>query len=117
MLGMHAGQSEALFSGTSVEGMASDDQFHYVTVDATHRARLLLLDSSGSLQVMLRHVRSAQTVLSLAPGQLLIGERGCARINRRIASLRLEKSPSRAGLNTMAGRQSQEPAWRPRGRQ
>jgi hypothetical protein len=106
-----------LHDGIAVSPEAGDDQFLYVTVDATHQARLLLLDSGRSLQVILGHARSTQTVLSLAPGQLLIGEQGCARINRSIASLRLEKSPSRAGLNTMAGRQSQEPAWRPRGRQ
>ena len=80
-----------------------NDEGPWVTEDATHLARLLLLDSSGSLQVMLRHVRSAQTVLSLAPGQLLIAEQGRARIIRSIASLRPEKSPSRAGLNTIAG--------------
>ena len=162
VLWMHAGRSEALFSGTSVEGMASDGEFLYViedragdgrllrfdpdskllavlrdglreaegiavcpdgqlyytekghgwikrwrsdgrdelllsglnapgflmcneeglwvSEDATHLARLLLLDGSGSLQVILRHLRSAQSVLSLAPGHLLIAEQGRARI-------------------------------------
>jgi len=52
----------------------------WISEDATHRARLLLLDPSGRLQVILRGLRSAQTVLALAPGRYLVAEQGRARV-------------------------------------
>jgi len=52
----------------------------WITEDATHRARLLLLDRTGSLQTILRGLRSGQTVLPLAPGRLLLAEQGRGRI-------------------------------------
>jgi len=52
----------------------------WVTEDATHQARVLLLDSSGKLQVILSHLRSAQTILPRAPGEYLVAEQGRNRI-------------------------------------
>lgn len=52
----------------------------WVAEDATHGARLLLLDFAGPARVVLEHLRSAQTVLALAPGRLLVAEQGRHRI-------------------------------------
>ncbi|HRD89624.1 MAG TPA: hypothetical protein PK752_15400 [Accumulibacter sp.] len=52
----------------------------WISEDATHRARLLLLDRSGQLQVILSGLRSAQTILALAPGRLLVAEQGRSRV-------------------------------------
>jgi len=57
-----------------------DEEGLWISEDATHRARLLLLDRSGRLQVILRGLRSAQTVLALAPGRLLVAEQGRGRV-------------------------------------
>jgi hypothetical protein len=75
------GEDELVLSDLNAPGfLMCNDEGLWVTEDATHMARLLLLDTSGSLQVILRHLRSAQTVLSLAPGHLLIAEQGRARV-------------------------------------
>lgn len=52
----------------------------WITEDSTHMARLLLLDSSGELQVVLQHLRSAQTIIAVAPGRYLLAEQGRQRI-------------------------------------
>jgi hypothetical protein len=52
----------------------------WIAEDATQGARLLLAGPSGTLQVVLGHLRSAQTVLQLAPGRLLVAEQGRNRI-------------------------------------
>ena len=57
-----------------------NDEGLWITEDATHRARLLLLDRTGSLQTILSGLRSGQTVLSLAPGHLLLAEQGRGRV-------------------------------------
>ena len=57
-----------------------NDEGLWITEDSTHRARLLLLDRTGSLQTILRGLRSGQTVLPLAPGRLLLAEQGRGRI-------------------------------------
>ncbi|MCM8610757.1 hypothetical protein [Accumulibacter sp.] len=57
-----------------------DDDGLWISEDATHRARLLLLDRSGRLHVILRGLRSAQTILALAPGRLLLAEQGRGRV-------------------------------------
>jgi len=57
-----------------------DEEGLWISEDATHRARLLLLDRSGRLHVILRGLRSAQTVLALAPGRLLVAEQGRGRV-------------------------------------
>lgn len=52
----------------------------WITEDRTHRARLLLLDTSGTLRTVLTHLRSAQTVIAIGNGRLLIAEQGRGRI-------------------------------------
>lgn len=52
----------------------------WIAEDATHGSRLLLADSSSPPLVILSHLRSAQTVLSLGPGRLLVAEQGRNRI-------------------------------------
>lgn len=52
----------------------------WISEDSTHMARLLLLDPSGQLQVILQHLRSAQTLIAVAPGRYLLAEQGRKRI-------------------------------------
>lgn len=52
----------------------------WIAEDATHGAKLFLLDASGRLQEILAHLRSAQTIFPLAPGRLLVAEQGRNRI-------------------------------------
>lgn len=52
----------------------------WIAEDGTQGARLLLAGPSGALQVVLGRLRSAQTVLQLAPGRLLVAEQGRNRI-------------------------------------
>lgn len=75
------GDDELVQGGLNAPGfLMCNDEGLWVTEDATHLARLLLIDASGSLHVILRHLRAAQTVLSLSPGHLLLAEQGRARI-------------------------------------
>lgn len=60
----------------------------WISEDETHRARLLLLDFAGRLHVILSGLRSAQTVLALAPGRYLVAEQGRGRV------LLLERLPA-----------------------
>lgn len=62
----------------------------WIAEDATHGARLLLLDPSGNLRTILGHLRSAQMLLSLAPGHLLLAEQG----RNRILDIRLNGNGS-----------------------
>jgi hypothetical protein len=57
-----------------------NDEGLWISEDATHRARLLLLDRMGVLHTILRGLRSGQTVLPLAPGRLLLAEQGRGRL-------------------------------------
>ncbi|WP_256657367.1 strictosidine synthase family protein [Pseudomonas sp. 2FE] len=52
----------------------------WITEDATHMARVLLLDPAGQLQVILQHLRSIQTIIALEPGRYLLAEQGRNRI-------------------------------------
>lgn len=52
----------------------------WISEDATHMARLLWLDTDGQLQVVADHLRSAQTLLEVAPGRFLLAEQGRNRI-------------------------------------
>ena len=52
----------------------------WITEDATHMARLLLVDLSGNLHVILNHLRAAQTIIQLKTGQYLLAEQGRSRI-------------------------------------
>lgn len=70
---VHAGLNAPGFLMCNREGL-------WITEDATHGARLLQVDASGTPQVILEHLRSGQTILALAPGQLLLAEQGRGRI-------------------------------------
>ena len=70
---MHARLNAPGFLACNREGL-------WIAEDATHGARLLHADSSGKLQVVLNHLRSAQAVLQVAPGRLLVAEQGRNRI-------------------------------------
>jgi hypothetical protein len=52
----------------------------WITEDLTHRARLLLLDASGTTHTILSHLRAPQTIIALAPGRYLVAEQGRGRI-------------------------------------
>lgn len=52
----------------------------WITEDATHGARLLLFDHQSRLQVVLRHLRAPQTLLSVGPDRYLLAEQGRDRI-------------------------------------
>ncbi len=52
----------------------------WITEDATHMARVLLLNSAGQLQVILDHMRAAQTIIATTPGNYLVAEQGRDRI-------------------------------------
>lgn len=52
----------------------------WIAEDATHGARLLFVGAGGTAQVVLSHLRSAQTVLPLSPERLLVAEQGRNRI-------------------------------------
>lgn len=75
------GQDKLVVDGLNAPGFVqcSDDGL-WITEDATHGARLLLLDTSGSLQVILRHLRSAQAIVQIAPHHYLLAEQGRNRI-------------------------------------
>ena len=52
----------------------------WITEDLTHGARLLLLDASGTTHIILTHLRSPQTIISIAPARFLVAEQGRGRI-------------------------------------
>ncbi|WP_271412085.1 hypothetical protein [Pseudomonas sp. Q1-7] len=52
----------------------------WVTEDATHMARVLLLAPHGDLTVVLSHLRSPQTIVETAPGRYLVAEQGRNRV-------------------------------------
>jgi hypothetical protein len=57
-----------------------DQEGLWISEDATHGARLLHVTAGGTPQPILKHLRSGQTILSLAPGRLLLAEQGRGRI-------------------------------------
>ncbi|MFC4861392.1 hypothetical protein ACS8MQ_09660 [Pseudomonas sp. MAHUQ-62] len=59
----------------------------WVTEDATHMARVLLLDAKGDLNVVLSHLRSPQTIVEVASGRYLVAEQGRKRV------LELQRNP------------------------
>jgi hypothetical protein len=75
------GNDTLIYRGLNQPGfLACDASGLWITEDATHLARLLRLDNQGNLQVILDHLRSAQTVLPLPNGHLLLSEQGRGRI-------------------------------------
>lgn len=85
------GSDPLLIAGLDAPGfLMCDEDGLWISEDATHRARLLLFDRHGQLHVILRGLRSAQTILALAPGRLLLAEQGRSRV------LLVEREPARA---------------------
>ncbi len=70
---VHAGLNAPGYLMCGQEGL-------WITEDATHGARLLLMEAGGKLRVILEHLRSGQAILAIAPGRLLIAEQGRGRI-------------------------------------
>ncbi|OWJ91151.1 hypothetical protein B6S59_25620 [Pseudomonas sp. A46] len=52
----------------------------WVTEDATHMARVLLLSPQGRLSTVLSHLRSPQTIVEISPGRYLVAEQGRNRV-------------------------------------
>ena len=52
----------------------------WITEDATHMARVLLLDARGDLNVVLSHLHSPQTIVETSPGRYLVAEQGRNRV-------------------------------------
>ncbi|MCO6058834.1 hypothetical protein NG726_19420 [Pseudomonas sp. MOB-449] len=52
----------------------------WITEDATHLARVLLLNNQGSLSTVLSHLRSPQTIVEVSPGRYLVAEQGRNRV-------------------------------------
>lgn len=74
-------QDPVVASGLNQPGMLMCDHLGlWITEDATHMARLLLLEPGGDLKVILSHLRSAQTILAVSPGNYLLSEQGRNRI-------------------------------------
>ncbi len=57
-----------------------DSQGLWITEDLTHGARLLRMDTSGKTHIILTHLRSPQTIISIAPSRFLVAEQGRGRI-------------------------------------
>ena len=75
------GDDQIVLDGLNAPGfIACTEDGLWVAEDATHRARLLLLDKGGVLHTVLSHLRSAQTLLALEPGRFLLAEQGRGRI-------------------------------------
>lgn len=75
------GRDEVVAAGLNAPGFLLCDRAGlWITEDATHMARLLLLDGAGRLQVILSHLRSAQTILPVGEGRYLVAEQGRNRI-------------------------------------
>ncbi len=75
------GDDQLVLGGLNAPGfiLCNEDGL-WVAEDATHRARLLLLDNRGALHTVLNHLRSAQTLLPLGSGRFLLAEQGRGRI-------------------------------------
>jgi hypothetical protein len=75
------GEDRILVRGLREPGfLLCDADGLWITEDRTHRARLLLLDASGTLRTVLSHLRAPQTVLSIGEGRMLVAEQGRGRI-------------------------------------
>ncbi len=62
------------------ELLLCDSEGLWITEDSTHNARALLLPPDGPLQVIVRRLRSAQSLLPIGPGRYLLAEQGRDRI-------------------------------------
>ncbi|MET1078107.1 MAG: hypothetical protein ABWY06_08810 [Pseudomonas sp.] len=76
-----SGEDRLVQAGLNAPGfLLCDAAGLWITEDATHMARVLLLPPTGPLQVVLEHLRSAQSLVALAPGHYLLAEQGRNRI-------------------------------------
>lgn len=75
------GKDEVIASGLNAPSfLMCNSEGLWITEDLTHGARLLLLDASGSTHTILTHLRSPQTIISIAPARFLVAEQGRGRI-------------------------------------
>ncbi|WP_233093826.1 hypothetical protein [Azotobacter chroococcum] len=93
------GQIRSLFEGTNVQGLEADGSAPiplehlnepsflkcdarglWISEDATHRARLLLLNPQGRLETVLSHLRAPQVLLPSGTHSYLLAEGGRNRI-------------------------------------
>lgn len=75
------GPDAVLIDGLRAPGfLACDSDGLWVAEDATHRARILLIEPGGKTTVVLSRLRAAQSVLNIAPGRWLVAEQGRGRI-------------------------------------
>jgi sugar lactone lactonase YvrE len=80
---MENGQDQVVQQELNAPGfLFCDADGLWITEDATHGARLLLLDPGGRLQVIASRLRSAQTLLPTGDGRFLLAEQGRNRILR-----------------------------------
>ncbi len=76
-----AGRDSAIAMGLNEPGMVMCDSAGvWITEDATHMARVLLIGRDGILREVLTHLRSPQTIVRLSSGQYLVAEQGRNRI-------------------------------------
>lgn len=75
------GRDSVVVQGLNAPGfLMCDGAGLWITEDATHMARLLLLDPAGQLQIVLSHLRSAQTILPFGDNRYLLAEQGRNRV-------------------------------------
>ncbi|WP_244517127.1 hypothetical protein [Pseudomonas linyingensis] len=75
------GSDPTVLAGLNQPGfLLCNDEGLWVSEDATHMARLLLLDQGGQLHTVLSHLRSAQTLIETTPGHYLLAEQGRNRV-------------------------------------
>lgn len=79
---MHAqGHDRVVLTGLNQPGfLMCNSEGLWITEDATHMARLLLLAQDGHLHTVLSHLRSAQTLIETRPGHYLLAEQGRNRV-------------------------------------
>lgn len=77
------GQDPLVLEGLNQPGflLCTNDGL-WISEDATHMARVLLLTPDGQQHTVLSHLRSAQTLLQTAPGHYLLAEQGRNRVLR-----------------------------------
>lgn len=76
-----SGQDHVVLDGLQSPGfLLCNNKGLWISEDATHMARLLLLTTGGQLHTVLSHLRSAQTLLALPDGRYLLAEQGRSRI-------------------------------------
>lgn len=79
---LHEGaEDEVVLNGLNAPSfLLCDSEGLWITEDSTHNARALLLPPDGPLQVIVRRLRSAQSLPYIGPGRYLLAEQGRDRI-------------------------------------